>query len=102
MELVSTAAMRSLGERIALQQATPAALHPSPRAMERQCPPQELHFSNTGSMTQAALGRKPRSSSRVKQKKKTVSGGNITATAQDMALNPPWIRLPVTHGAVPR
>ena len=102
MELVSTAMVRSLGDWMDRQQATPAALHPRPRAMVTHCPPQAPHFSNMGSMPMDALGRNPRSSSRVKKKRKTARGGSMMAVVQESARNPPWTRQPVSQGAAPR
>ena len=75
---VAIAIRRSLFEPIILHHVTPTQLQPSPIHIVRACFPQVLHLWNALSRLEAILGKKPRSSKKVKRGKNIAIGGSIT------------------------
>lgn len=72
----------SRGESIILQPTTPAALQPNPMHMVNACFPELQAFLKHLSKLKAILGKKPKSSSKVKIGKNIAIGGSITLITQ--------------------
>ena len=79
---VSKARFLSLGESIIRQPTTPAALHPNPMHIVKDCFPHAEHFLNGLSRLYAILGKYPESSRSVKRGKKMAMGGSMTDTTE--------------------
>src|SRR5690554_796153 len=80
--LVKMAISLSRAESIIRQAVTPTALQPKPIHMVRDCFPWAPAFLKNLSRLKATLGKKPRSSKKVKSGKKMAIGGNMTETTQ--------------------
>ncbi len=87
--LVIIAMRRSLGDSIIRHDITPAALHPNPMHMVRDCLPWAPARLKKLSKLKATLGRYPRSSRSVKRGKKIAMGGSMTDITQAEVLYTP-------------
>ena len=76
--LVTAAIIRSLDVSIILVPTTPAALQPNPIHIVIICLPLVKALLKKPSILKASLGRKPKSSKKVKRGKNIAIGGSIT------------------------
>ena len=99
--LVRMAICRSLGESIILHPVTPAALQPRPIAIVRACFPQAFARLKYLSRLNAARGRYPTSSRRVKRGKNIAIGGSITDVTQVRTRYTPSMSILSAHSGQP-